>query len=246
MNDIPEAYEQWAPADAIWTPWVKPVLFYPKFWSTRSSTPNQPLPVMAFAGLPPADGSWAIIIDAPGNEGLTIGVALARTGYRPIPLYNGVPSNESPLIDVSPIISGLENGGRELENLRLDTDAPPVFLLDSRRMLGEPRVRSFDNRWVVTPQDFPSANRLQHHGISQVLIIAADKVADDLAAVLKRWQDGGLQIFQQKADERTPLQIPKPPRFRWLMERMAVMWGLRRSSAGGFGSYIPEPSKSSG
>jgi hypothetical protein len=246
MTDIPEAYDQWAPAEARWTPWVKPVLFYPKFWNAGFSAPIQPLATVTCDGIPSADGSWAIVIDAPGVEGIAIGLSLARMGYRPIPLYNGVPSNQSPLINVNPIISGLDMGGRELASLQLAPEAPPVFLLDSQRLQGNPREMTFDNRWVVTPQDFPSANRLRHHGITHILVVCAESVAQDLAAPLKRWQDGGLTLYKQGLGERSALQIPKPPRFRWLMERMAVMWGLRRSSAGGFGSYIPEPSKSSG
>jgi len=246
MTDIPEAYDQWAPPDARWTPWVKPVLFYPKFWGSRISASIQPLANVTCDGIPSADGSWAIIIDAPGAEGISIGLSLARMGYRPIPLYNGVPSNLSPLINVEPIISALDIGGRELASLQLANEAPPAFLLDSQRLQGTPRIMTFDNRWVVTPQDFPSANRLRHHGVTHVLVVCAGAVAQDLAAALKRWQDGGLTLFKQNVGERTALQIPKPPRFRWLMERMAVMWGLRRSSAGGFGSYIPKPSQSSG
>jgi hypothetical protein len=246
MSEIPRAYDQWAPADGRWSAWVKPVLFHPMFWSLRLQAPPGDPPTHDATWAPPADGGWAIVIDAPGAEGVAIGLGLARRGFRPVPLYNGVPSLSSPLIDVLPILVGLEKSADELERLPLPADAPPAFLLDSRRMLGTPRIRSFDNRWVVTPQDLPSANRLRHFGINQVLVIEEPPVAEDLAAVLKRWQEGGVALHHQFGPERRPLDVPRPPHFRSLFERLAVMWGLRRSSAGGFGGYIPEPAKGGG
>jgi hypothetical protein len=246
MNGIPLAYDQWAPADARWSSWVKPVLFHPKFRLVHSQVQPIPLPVHDATWAPASTDGWAIVVDAPGTEGLSIGLGLARRGYRPIPLYNGVPSRESPLIDVEPLITGLDSAGRELEGLGLSPDAPPAFLLDSRRMSGVVRPRAFDNRWVVTPQDLPSANRLRHHGITHVLVIGQPPLAEDLSAVLKRWQEGGVRLYQQFGPDRTTIDVPRPPRFRWLIERLGVMWGLRRSSAGGFGGYIPEPSKGGG
>ena len=245
MSDIPLAYEQWAPADGRWSPWVKPVLFHPRNWSLRLQAVGS-LPEVDASWAPPADGSWALVVDAPGSEGLSLAIALARRGFRPVPLYNGVPSMSSPLVDVIPLIAGLEALGGELARLPLTPDAPPVFLLDSRRMSGTPREKVFDNRWVVTPQDLPSANRLRHHGITQVAIVLAPPVAEDLASVLKRWQEGGLVLQHQLGAERQPLDVPRPRWFRSLRERLMVMWGLHRSSAGGFGGYIPEPSKGGG
>lgn len=245
MTDVPLAYDQWAPADGRWSPWVKPVLFHPRNWSLRLQVISS-LPEVDANWAPPADGSWALVIDAPGTESLSLAIALARRGWRPVPLYNGVPSMLSPLVDVIPLIAGIEALGGELARLPLKPDAPPVFLLDSRRMSGMPREKTFDNRWVVTPQDLPSANRLRHHGITQVAMVLAPPVAEDLASVLNRWQEGGLVLHHQISAERQPLDVPRPRWFRSLRERFLVMWGLRRSSAGGFGGYIPEPSKGGG
>ncbi len=245
MIDIPLAYEEWAPADGRWSPWVKAVLFHPRTWSLGPQTDAR-LPEVDTSWAPPADSAWALVVDAPGTECLTLAISLARRGWRPVPLFNGVPSLASPLIDVLPLIAGLAALGGELSRLALAPSAPPVFLLDSRRMLGAPLPNRFDNRWVVTPQDLPSANRLRHHGVTQVLVVMAPPLAEDLAAVLKRWQEDGLTLFQQAGPLRQPLDVPRPRRFRWLLERLLVMWGLRRSSAGGFGGMIPEPSKGGG
>ena len=56
MSDIPLAYEQWAPADGRWSPWVKPVLFHPRNWSLRLQAVGS-LPEVDASWAPPADGS---------------------------------------------------------------------------------------------------------------------------------------------------------------------------------------------
>jgi hypothetical protein len=80
-------YSVWAPRDAKWTPWVKPVAF--------ACIEYFPAPV---AGSSP-DTSWAptndphtaIVVDLPGGDGVWAGIDLARRGYRPVPLYNALP-----------------------------------------------------------------------------------------------------------------------------------------------------------
>ena len=60
-----------------------------------------------------------------------------------------------------------------------------------------PSPGKFDNRWVVFPQDFPSATFLRSRGVADVLLIHSGKsVQEDLAHVLLRWQQGGLRMMQ--------------------------------------------------
>ena len=55
-----------------------------------------------------------------------------------------------------------------------------------------PGPGTFDNRWVVFPQDFPSAAFLRSRGVAEVLLIQAGaQPQEDLAHVLLRWQQGG-------------------------------------------------------
>jgi hypothetical protein len=149
------------------------------------------------------------------------------------------------------ILEGLNLGARILPQLSLPADAPPVFLLDSGRtpLVGGGVPGTYDNRWVVLPQDFPSAAKLREHGIAAILLWQTERVqpASDLAHVLRRWQESGLNIYLESGTVESvpePLTVDRPSHYRSIFHRLLVLAGLRRNSAGGFGSKVPEPSSS--
>ena len=87
-------------------------------------------------------------------------------------------------------------------------------------MTGTPRAGHYDNRWVTFPQDFPSGGRLRMAGVVNCyLILEGNRVADDLAHVLKRWQDAGIELFEATERFATPLTIKPPPLYRSLYYR---------------------------
>lgn len=250
-----ELYDLWAPKDSIWSNWAKPVLFADHVFDD--------LPLSTLAGWrslnvawAPTDGSSAIVLDLPGAFTVWFGMALAQRGFRPVPMFNGVAGSRfgaSPVIDVSAIVSALHAAVEDLMTFQLPPNAPPAFLLDSNRRHGEGLLEPgrFDNRWCVFPQDFPSANFLLSQNIRSVVLVKdnADRPQRDLAHVLLRWQEAGIQILScQQTDQNqpTPIQIEKPDNFRALWYRAMVLAGLRRNSAGGFGAVVPEPSSSGG
>ena len=72
---------------------------------------------------------------------------------------------------------------------------------------------------------------------------------NDLAHVLLRWQEAGIQILSWKLNEQTapaPIRCNGPPRFRALWYQALALAGLRRNSTGGFGGVVPEPSSGGG
>ena len=82
-------------------------------------------------------------------------------------------------------------------------EAPPAFLLDSRRF---PRGKAaspgqFDNRWMVFPQDFPSGKLLLSRGLRRAVVVREGPLMDDLAHVLRRWQEAGVRIEEKVATE---------------------------------------------
>jgi hypothetical protein len=105
----------------------------------------------------------------------------------------------------------------------------------------------FDNRWAVVAQDMPSASRLQLAGFKQVLVFA-EKVRDDLAHILLRYQEAGLkiEIAAPMAREPRAIKISRPAWYRHLWYSLMVQAGFRRNSAGGFGAVIPEPNSAGG
>lgn len=246
MNITEETYRIWAPEDSVWSAWTKPVLFMRE---PRRSADKTIVP-------PEADVTWAtyiggrtaLIVDLPGNESVMTGLALAQIGYRPVALYNGVygPNVSSMVVDVSGIVSNLFHSAGLLASCSLSPDAPPAFLLDSNRLLGKARQKGkFDNRWCVFPQDMPSASFLLERGINTVCV-RTDKTQNDLAHILKRYQEKGIQIRRISSNgSAEELSILRPSWFRSVLYRMQTMAGLTKNAAGGFGSMVPEPTQSS-
>ena len=247
-----ELFEIWAPAQSTWSRWAKPVLFTaigiaPPPASSESSAPLLNLP---------SSGRTVVVVDLPGVDSVRSGLALAEAGYRPVPLFNGAPGptltpGGSALIDVRPIVHGLERGAERLRRLPLAADACPAFLLDADRQApqwGTAAPGRFDNRWLVFPQDFPSASFLSAQRIDCAVLVqpgGRSQPMPDLAHVVLRWQEAGIQVLvwnPEAGGVPQLIQVGRPSRFRSTWYRVLALMGLRRNSAGGFGSVIPEPS----
>ncbi|MBL8130303.1 MAG: hypothetical protein JNL42_00490 [Anaerolineae bacterium] len=253
--DGKELFAIWSPPESIWSAWAKPVAF-----TIDSFTPVE----VGGEGLALPDVSaWsagaretALIVDVPDVRSVMFGLALAERGFRPVPLFNAVDSRNS-VVKVSPIRGALEAGADLLRKMRLPPDAPPAFLLDSNRLEGRAEPGEFDNRWVVFPQDFPSGAFLQAHGIRRVIVLRASYLQRDLVWLLSVWKRGGLEILDAEVHDGTGTEqggapvVPyeAEPLSRFSLMRTAFVFmllaslGLRRSSAGGFGSAVPIPSR---
>lgn len=247
-----ELFDIWAPLWALWSRWAKPVLF-------AESSGGPPL-AMEMEVLPKLDFSrhddLALVVDLPSAESVKTGLALAELGYRPVPLFNGARGPRLPgftgtaMVDNDAIAGWLVAGADMLQRHYLPPNAPPAFLLDLRRKSPgiNPTPGRFDNRWVVFPQDFPSATFLLGHDIKRVLLLQSNPGSQpqaDVAHVLLRWQQAGLDLLTadtQNAAHPQPLAVSRPSHFGSLWYRALALVGLRRNSAGGFGSIVPQPS----
>jgi hypothetical protein len=256
MSPQQRVFEHWAPAGAPWATWAKPVLFakmpaiLTPVWDAHPSRPA----LFDVSWSPAAAQRVAIVVDLPGAQSVNAGLALAQRGYRPVPLFNCVPGPLAawPMVAIEavPIMEALWRGATYLDQLNLVYEAPPAFLLDSnRRAKSAPPPGGFDNRWVVLPQDFPSVTFLLSQNVRSALLVQDQpgQPREDLAHVLRRWQDGGVAIESiAVAPGAHPhpmaLRVNKPPMFRSIFYLLLATFGLRRSSAGGFGSVVPMPS----
>jgi hypothetical protein len=196
-----ELFDLWAPPSAVWSRWAKPILFAEAGAGLPVSPDTEPSPTLDLRATP----DLAVVLDLPSAVAVKAGLALAEAGFRPVPLFNGARGPTSlniggtALVDNDPILTWLLLGTGTLASCQLPDDAPPAFLLDSRRQ--PPAMNAspgrFDNRWIVFPQDFPSANFLRSQGITRVLLVQPDAQRppqEDLAHVLCRWQEAGLQL----------------------------------------------------
>jgi hypothetical protein len=247
MDDGQAVYDAWAPPEVVWSDWVRPVLFA-QMPSGSPSDWSPPREEVNLSWLDTRNGETAVVVELPGETAIDVGLAFAEAGLRPVPLFNGC-DGPSAVLDVKPLIRRLRDGADRLRRLSLPLDAPPAFLLDSRRMdVKPPPPGQFDNRWLSFPQDFPSGNFLKSHGVKKIVLVDTRPTPrDDLAHTLRRWQEAGLEMSVKDWASQAvpvPLDVPRPPRFRVAWQRLLAMIGLRRNSAGGFGAIVPVPGTS--
>ena len=265
-----EIYNAWAPPTSLWSRWAKPVLFAhlppPNPYVLPPDEVGDPVAAsFDLTPIPPADGATAIVIDMPSATGATLALRLANErGYRPVPLYNAVPApfgaqaavaggmtTPSVAIDLRDVMEALRAWADELAALGLPAEAPPAFVLDSRRRgVGwTPMPGHFDNRSVSLPTDFPSATFLQSRGVRRVMLVqpaGTGQPQPDLAHTLRRWQEAKLELTLYAIDASAPPQpidVPKPSWFGHVWHHFLVRARLRRNAMGGFGGFLPVPSE---
>ncbi len=247
-----EIFEIWAPYDSLWSKWAKPGVFTPMYGYDANT-----FAVADFTNLPDLYtwhsglGDSGVIVNLPGIQSIKFGLALAKIGYRPVPLFNSI-EGPAAIYDVKTIKKGLYEAAGLLNSININPNAAPAFLIDSQRMAGSAHPGEFDNRWVVFPQDFPSATFLLAHGIKKMIIVQQNSQLDrDLGQVLAFWKRDKIEILLMNGPEDTslrPIENLKPvSRFNFARAALGAMLivslGLRRSNAGGFGSVIPTPDR---
>ena len=245
MDNI-KIFKIWAPDNIFWTQWAKPVLFASKIPVEFPETISLNIPETSW--LSSYQQNTALIIDLPEVTGIEESLALAKTGYRPVPLYNGVYGEKASImtVDVRLLARALFSGAEILSSVYIRNDAPPVFMLDSRRMNGFRKVPGqYDNRWCVFPQDMPSASVMINQGINRIIVRTeknpGQKIKEDLSHVLFRYQEAGIKIQHTYGNNEEPknINISKPSHFKSLFNRFYMNFVLSRNSVGGFGALIP-------
>lgn len=208
-----DIYKIWAPSEAKWIQWIRPVPFVQmKDKLENNEFCNFTITNIHYIKRKPMN--TAIIVDLPSYNSIKEGIALAKLGFRPIPLYNG--TNEQPgampVIDNHPIEMGLIWGALELEKIKIENDAPPVFLLDSNRTHQfKMDVSVFDNSWDIYDQDMPSAEYFFKNDIHKI-IVRGEKIQKDLRKILYKFQKKKIKIlFTDGYKEPEEIVVKKTP-----------------------------------
>lgn len=182
-----------------WTDWVRPVPFIAAKADVKGYHAGELfVPVIDFI-----DDKWknaAVIVDLPGDESVEVGLALAKLGYRPIPIYNGTieQKNARATVDNQTIGAALIWGAEVLKQIEITDEALPVFLLDKNRLNRFKLDASiFDNSWDVYPQDLPSADYFLKNGIKKIIVIS-DSLAKDLKEIFKKFKKKNIEICLEK------------------------------------------------
>jgi hypothetical protein len=242
-------YEIWIPPEGVWSLWARPVPF-----AQMASFPELvELDEQTWLAI---DVGWAadlskntaLVVDLPGLESIWTGLAMGARGYRPVPLYNAC-TGPNEVVEMKSIMQGLLTGAGYLGSLALPADAPPAFLLDANRMAPNRVIRpgDFDNRSKVFPQDFPSARFLIERGFGQGVLVqrGGRQPQEDLAHVLRRWADAGIEVQGKNLADAGPLEpidVAEPPWYRSIFHRIRLGLGPRDNPQGGFGREVPRPS----
>ena len=191
-----DIFKIWAPSGLKWSPWVRPVPFVSiKDTGQLTCACNFVIPKVCF--IHELKPGTAIILDLPDYESIPEGLALAKLGYRPIPLYNGTEGQEGAMaiVENRNIKCALIWGASELSGIDIPDDAPPVFLLDSNRMHRyKMDISVFDNSWDLYDQDIPSPEFLLKNGIDKILI-RGDSIQEDLERIFIKFQNKGFKIY---------------------------------------------------
>ncbi len=193
---VKEIYKIWAPYGKKWVDWVRPVPFVQmNFYLKQYNHSEFVMPTVPY--IDENTTNTAIIVDLPGMESVKEGLALAKKGFRPIPIFNGTAEQQGSRATVDNQSAGiaLALGAPILAGIEIKEDAYPAFLTDRNRLQRfKMNVSVFDNSWDVYPQDLPSADYLLANGIQKVIVVGQN-IARDLKKILYDYQKKGIGIY---------------------------------------------------
>lgn len=212
MLTIKDVYRIWAPEGAKWTDWARPV----PFTGLKQCTKGYSQAELVIPKLHYLDESFegaALIVDLPGMNSIKEGIALAKAGYRPVPVYNGTieQKNARATVNNQVIVSGLILGARHLAGIEIAPDALPAFLVDRNRLNRHKiNVSVFDNSWDVYHQDLPSADYFIENGIRRIIVIG-ESFSPDLQKILYPFKKKQIEIlWTNRYQKPIKVKIRKP------------------------------------
>jgi hypothetical protein len=206
-------------------------------------TPESPPPAWA------ADDVWAIV-DLPGPVSVATAAWLcASAGFQPVCTFDNWP-NPAGLVHPERTLAALLRYATLMEQARrpLRPESPPLWICDRDRLGSRPgRPKEFDNRYFLDDSLLPGPELLKAAGIRQVVYFVLERNQPelaDLSSYFAMLQTQGFTLLRAALeDEESLLRRPEPFEPQ---RRQFRATGFFRSTAGGFGAPIPEPSSSSG
>ena len=137
-----------------------------------------------------------IVVDVPGRLAVALGAGLAEAGHL-VTTFDNFPHPLGVTPSHETLAAMLYYAGEvEGKQAKLAQDAPPVFLLDSRRLENYTDADTqFDNRYLAK---IPSAEKLKELGVKSVLYVTPDRARqqelDDLNEDFVEYQKQGLNV----------------------------------------------------
>jgi hypothetical protein len=149
----------------------------------------------------------AIILDLPGRDSIALGAGLAEAGHL-VTTFDNFPHPLGVAPSHETLAAMLYYAGEiEAKQSTVKADAPPVFLLDSKRLETYTDADAqFDNRYLAK---VPSAEKLQELGIKSVLYVTPDRTRqqelDDLNEDFVEYQSKGINVAMLPLSDLTPV-----------------------------------------
>lgn len=207
--------------------------------------------------------SWArqpgtmLMLDAPGPRAVSAAFHLVtKGGYQPVCTFDNWP-NSAGVLHPERILGTLLYYAAALADQRkqLASSALPLWICDHDRIsLIRPAPGRYDNRYIIEDRLLPGPRMLRAAGIHSLVYIkaaGAQSLPPDLVPYLTELQKNGFHLQSCSLDTAAgftgvePLSPPPPSGCLTALSASMSnpqMEGLMRSSAGGFGGYVPQPS----
>jgi hypothetical protein len=188
-----------------------------------------------------------VLVDLPGVQSVAMGARLIKAGMQPVCTFDNWP-HLAGLLKPEQILAQLLRYASMVDAARvvLSSTSPPVWLCDLDRLGSRPgRPREFDNRYYLDDSLLPGSEVLRKAGVHTAICLLPSRRArlkDDLGPYLTGLKKQGIEI------RWTSLDVPDLRLSHLEIERVRKLSfrQFRRSSAGGFGALVPEPSSGSG
>jgi hypothetical protein len=218
---------------------------------TESADPRNRVPALARPGSPPPaflEPATLTVLDLPGPAAVQTAVWLVGAGAQPVCTFDNWPHPRGVLRAEQTLAEMLRWASTVAPlRARIRPDSPPLWICDAGRLgqrAGSPG--DFDNRYFLDDSTLPGPRMLTAAGIRRVVYVtlAAEHLpVMDLEPYFADLLAAGLDV--QHADLARPLFEPQP--FAELRSGRRVPTStFRRSSAGGFGTEVPQPSSGGG
>lgn len=248
-------FRAWAPpSDSPWFAYAKATLF--ASLERAAGFADRALSVVPATQKLAADGArlaWpqgsaAVLADLPMDQSVVLALYFAEHhGYQPVALFNNWPHARGVVPCDAPAFA-LKSLAANLSQFQRPPSAPPFFMVQAERLRGRPIEEDFDNRYFLSEEDLPDADRFKRHGITDLYYLTeALPETDDMNSYLCGLLREGIRLWLVRLDD---LSRPEPFDIKHRETSLSnyvsrQFHGFRRSGAGGFGAWIP-PASSGG
>jgi len=197
-----------------------------------------------------------LLLDFPGPMAIHAGYSFAyRGGFQPVCTFDNWP-NRHGVLKAEDIISAMLYYAPYVEDIHkvYTATCPPMWLCDfSRNGRGKPLPSQYDNRYALEDRLLPGPRLLADNGIDSIVYLTeeAPRLASwDVIPWLRNVASKGIKVhLATLADEKryhNPMPIRAGDSKTVILKSNREARKLMRSSAGGFGGFVPEPSSSGG